>query len=94
MSYPAFQEAGRDPAVTTKGSVASVYMYLTGCLDFMEFRRVKAKKVAREVKLRPETVGHALTTLRTGGYIERGPRVLDTFTYRLLYTRRLPDNSP
>lgn len=87
MSFPALLDAGNDPLLVQRGSVATVYLHLVGRLDFMEFRRVRASRVATDLRIRPETVGAALTALRKAGYIERGERVMDVFTYRLVFAR-------
>lgn len=86
MSFPAFLAAATDPLVVRHGSVAAVYLHLASRLDFREFRRVRASRVAVDLGVRPETVGLALKVLRDGGYIERGERVMDVFTYRLAYS--------
>lgn len=87
MSFPALLDAGNDPLLVQKGSVAVVYLHLVSRLDFMEFRRVRASRVATDLRVRAETVGTALKTLRDAGYIERGERVMDVFTYRLVFAR-------
>lgn len=87
MSFPALLDAGDDPSVQ-EGSVALVYLHLVKRLDFVEFRRVRASRVATDLRKRPETIGTALRVLREGGYIERGERVMDVFTYRLVYARK------
>ena len=88
MSFPALLEAGSDPLLVRRGSTAMVYLHLVSRLDFVEFRRVRASRIATDLRIRPETVGAALKALREAGYIERGPRVLEVFVYRLVYARR------
>lgn len=88
MSFPALIDAGSDPRFVAKGSVAVVYLHLVARLDFMEFRRVRASRLSVDLRMRPETIGGALRILREGGYIERGERVMDAFTYRLVYARK------
>lgn len=88
MSFPALIEAGSDPLLVQRGSVAAVYLHLVGRLDFVEYRRLRASRVATDLCVRPETVGAALKALRDAGYIERGPRVLEVFTYRLVFARK------
>ena len=87
VSFPALLDAADDPLLVQKGSVAALYLHLVKRLDFMEFRRVRASRVAADLRMRPETVGAALKCLRDAGYIERGERVMDVFTYRLIYAR-------
>lgn len=87
MSFPALLDAGKDPRFTQKGSLAVVYMRLIGILDFGEFRRVWAGRLAKDLRLKPHTVGAALRTLADSGYIERGTKVLDVYTYRLRHSR-------
>ena len=87
VSFPALMEAGNDPLLVQRGSVAAVYLHLVGRLDFVEFRRLRASRVATDLCLRAETVGAALKLLREAGYVVRGPRVLEVFTYRLVFAR-------
>ena len=87
MSFPALIEAGNDPLMVQRGSVATLYLHLVSRLDFVEFRRLRASRVATDLGVRPETVGTALKVLRDAGYLERGERVMDCFTYRLVYAR-------
>lgn len=87
MSFPALLDAARDPQFTQKGSLPIVYMRLIGILDFGEFRRLWAGRLARELKLKPHTVGAALRFLSDAGYIERGEKVMDVYTYRLRHSR-------
>lgn len=86
MSFPALLEASDDPIVRRRRN-ATVYLYLVKRLDFREFRRVMARRLGRELGMRPQTVGAALKTLGKHGYLERGPKVMDTWTYRLVYAR-------
>jgi DNA-binding transcriptional ArsR family regulator len=81
-------DAADDPLLVQRGSVAALYLHLVKRLDFMEFRRLRASRVATDMGVRAETIGTALKMLREAGYIERGPRVIDVFTYRLIYSRR------
>lgn len=87
MSFPALLDAATDPLLVQRGSVAALYLHLVSRLDFNEFRRVRASRIATDLAIRPETVGTALRALREAGYIERGERVMDVFTYRLVYSR-------
>lgn len=87
MSFPALLDAGDDPLLVRQGSVAAVYLHLVKRLDFVEFRRVKATRIADTLGIRPETAGRALRALREAGYIDRGQRVLEVFTYRLVFSR-------
>lgn len=88
MSFPALLDAGSDPLVIQSGCGAKVYLHLVSRLDFVEYRRLRASRVATDLGVRPETVGAALKLLRDAGYIERGPRVLEVFTYRLVFARK------
>jgi len=88
VSFPAMTEAGNDPVMTQRGSVAALYLHLTTRLDFTEYRRLRVGDLARTLHLERRTVGAALRILRDRGYIERGTRLMDVFTYRLLYSRR------
>ena len=87
MSFPALLDAADDPLLVQRGSVAALYLHLVKRLDFVEFRRLRASRVATDLGLRAETVGAALKCLREAGYIVRGERVMDVFTYRLIYSR-------
>ncbi len=93
MSFPALLDAGDDPLLVQKGSVAVLYLHLVGRLDFVEFRRLRASRVSTDLRMRPETIGAALKVLREAGYIERGERVMDVFTYRLVYARKAGEDA-
>lgn len=82
------QDAGNDPIMTRRGTVASLYLHLTTKLDFVDYRRVRAEDVARTLAVHKTTVRQALKILSDFGYIERGARLMDVFTYRLVYARR------
>lgn len=86
MSFPALLQAAGDVELT--GATIRVYLRLVGELDFTEFRRLWAGRTARALRVHPNTAGDALRVLRERGYIERGPKLMDVYTYRLLYSRR------
>lgn len=88
MSFPALLEAADDPLLVQKGSVAALYLYLVKRLDFVDYRRQWAERIAADMKVRPSTVSSGLRDLIQAGYIERGPRIMDAFTYRLIYSRQ------
>lgn len=86
---------GTDRRFLERPTLAVLYSYLVPRLHFTEFRRVRASRIATDLGVRPETVGDALRVLREAGYIERGPRLLDVFTYRLVYARSgATENAP
>ncbi len=89
MSIPALLQAANDPDLKRHRSTLAVYLHLIGVLDVGEFRRLWHGKVARSLRMHPNTVGDALRTLRERGYLERGPKLMDVYTYRLLNSRRV-----
>lgn len=88
MIFPALLDAADDPIFIGHPNAMAVYVYLIKRLDFGEFRRVRASRVAADRSIRPETAGAALKMLRRHGYIIRGKRVLEVFTYRLVFARK------
>jgi hypothetical protein len=85
--FPALLDAGKDPLFVERRTLTTLYVHLIGRLDFAEFRRVRASRVATDLCVRPETVGAGLRALVRAGYLVRGERVMDVFTYRLVYSR-------
>lgn len=88
MSIPALLQAANDPDLVRHRSTLAVYLHLVSVLDVGEFRCLSHGKVARSLRMDPHTVGDALRTLRDRGYLERGPKLMDVYTYRLFNSRR------
>jgi DNA-binding MarR family transcriptional regulator len=88
VSFPALLDAADDPLLVQKGSVAALYLYLLKRLDFVQYRRQWGSRIAEELHVKPKTVSQALRLLIEGGYVERGPKVMDVYTYRLVFARQ------
>jgi len=88
MSIPALLQAANDVDLKRHRSTLTVYLHLVSVLDVGEFRILSHGEVARKLRMDPHTVGDAMRTLCERGYLVRGGKMMDRFTYRLLHSRR------
>lgn len=94
MIFPALLDAAKDPVFVDRPSAFLLYGRLLAVLEFTQFRRVRAGRLAADMHVRPDTVYAGLKILRDAGYIERGDRLLDVYTYRLVYSLAQSEPSP
>lgn len=87
MSLPAVTDALADPHVRRHPSRVLVYWFCLGHLTPAEWRRMRVLEVHRATGLSIRRAEGALRDLVRLGYIERGPRVIDRWTYRLAMAR-------
>lgn len=87
MSLPAVTDALADAEVRRHPSRVLVYWYCLGHLLPNEWRRMRVADVHRATGLSVRRAEGALRDLCRLGYVERGPRLIDRWTYRLALTR-------
>lgn len=89
MVIPALVDAGRDPVLA--GAPLRVYVVLVSRLDVMTATTIKADALARELGMRPHTVGRAISMLVERGYLGEGRRDGRMRRLRLHFARIAPD---
>ncbi len=81
---PAFATALQDR--TLRGTPREVYVWLHQNLDVVEFRPVKHASVGFALGLKDASVADSIVRLLNRGYLERGEKTGQTWTYRLVYS--------
>lgn len=81
---PAFVTAMQDPAL--RGNAREVYMWFHQNLDVVDFRPVKHSVIEMGLQMKDSSVADAISRLLSNGYIKRGDRDGQLWTYRLVYS--------
>lgn len=74
----------QDPAL--RGHAREVYIWFHEHLDVVDFRPVKHSVVEMGLAMKDSSVADAITRLLGRGYISRGSKDGQVWTYRLVYS--------
>ena len=69
VTFPALLALPNDPVIATHPIAQRIYLSLLSTLDFVEPRDAKAWVIARELKVRPQTVNSSFDTLVERGFL-------------------------
>lgn len=66
-----------------KGETLRVFLYAIGKLDFENYLRLKQDEIAQALNLKKPNVSRAMKLLETKGVLQRGPKVAQSYTWRM-----------
>jgi hypothetical protein len=81
---PAFVTAMQDPAL--RGNAREVYVWFHEHLDVVDYRPVKHSVIEHGLAMKDSSVADAIGRLLANGYVKRGNRDGQLWTYRLVYS--------
>lgn len=81
MSQNSMMKIAADKELT--GQQLRVFLYLTGKMDFENFLRIRQEDIAKELDMQKADVSRAMKLLETKGVLQRGPKVAQSYTWRM-----------
>lgn len=91
---PAAADALADPTIRRTPTLIVVYWYCLGTLDTETGKRLRIADVVKEVGKKERHVSEAMRWLVANGFLIRGPKLADRYTYKLAKRRLVPQSVP
>jgi predicted transcriptional regulator len=90
VTFPALLALATDPVISKHPIAQRVYLHVLATLDFSQPRDVKGWVIAKELKVRPQTVYGSLDTLVARGFLtDHGRSVNNVRRFTLAWAQPL-----
>lgn len=91
---PSAFEAMADPTIRRTPTLVVVYWHFLGILDTDTFKRLRVADVVAAVGKKERQVSAAMRWLVANGYVLRGAKLADRYTYKLVKSRPVQHSAP